>query len=121
MLINLSNHPIEVWSKNQFNEALVLFTSIQDFPFPHIAASSSKKEVYNLARKYYSICKRILSKSSDKHNAVHIMGEHTFVFYLVTILKKHNIKCIASTTTRISKQIGSEKTSLFNFVKFREY
>lgn len=121
MLLNLSNHPIETWSKNQLNEALDLFSSIQDFPFPQIAATASKNEVYNLARKYHSICKRILSESSDKNNAVHIMGEHTFVFYFVTLLKKKNVKCIASTTERNAIEYSGKKISHFNFVKFREY
>ena len=121
MLLNLSSHPFVSWSKKQINRAVVLFSSIQDFPFPQIDANASKKEVYNLAQKYSYICKRILSESPDKNNAIHVMGEHTFVFYLVTLLKKKNIKCIASTTSRNSKQFGKEKLSVFGFISFREY
>jgi len=121
MLLNLSNHSIENWSETQLNHSNNLFSCVQDFPFPQIDATASKKDVYNLARKYSSICKRMLSESSDKNNAVHIMGEHTFVFYLVTLLKKKNIKCIASTTSRNSKQNGKEKLSVFSFISFREY
>jgi len=121
MLLNLSNHPSINWSKKQLLHSKDLFASVLDLPFPIIAPNAAKKEVYNLARKYASLCKKLLSKSLDKKNAVHIMGEHTFVFYLVTMLKKQKIKCVASTTSRNSKQNGSEKLSLFNFVKFREY
>lgn len=121
MLLNLSNHPTTLWSKKQLSNSKNLFASVLDLPFPVIEPTASKKEVYNLARKYSSICKRMLSESLDKKNGVHIMGELTFVFYLVTMLKKDKIKCIASTTGRNTRQKGSVKLSLFNFIKFREY
>lgn len=121
MLLNLSNHPTEHWSKKQLSNSRDLFSSVIDLPFPIIDPNAAKKEVYNLARKHSSICKRMLSKSLDKKNAVHIMGEHTFVFYLVTILKKEKIRCIASTTSRNSQQKGNEKKSIFTFISFREY
>ena len=121
MLLNLSNHPSSNWSQKQLLNSKDLFLSLHDLPFPVIAPKSTKNEVYNLARRYASMCKRLLSKSLDKNNAVHIMGEHTFVFYLVTLLKKEKIKCIASTTSRNSQQNGNEKKSIFTFISFREY
>ena len=50
------------------------------------------------------------------------MGEMTFVFRMVKLLKRRKIKCVASTTERnvIEHEDGS-KTFHFEFVQFREY
>jgi len=49
------------------------------------------------------------------------MGEMTFSFRLVQKLKSAGILCIASTTERITEQIGDTKTSRFEFIQFRPY
>ncbi|MGQ9799960.1 MAG: hypothetical protein ACUVRG_11875, partial [Ignavibacterium sp.] len=59
--------------------------------------------------------------SSDKFNAVHLMGEFTFVYNLVNLLKKKNIKVIVSTTDRIVEESDGKKIVIFQFVRFREY
>ncbi|MGQ9848195.1 MAG: hypothetical protein ACUVQP_11950, partial [Bacteroidales bacterium] len=59
--------------------------------------------------------------SSDKFNAVHLMGEFTFVYNLVNLLKKKNIKVIVSTTDRIVEESDGKKIVTFQFVRFREY
>jgi hypothetical protein len=56
-----------------------------------------------------------------KPDAVHIMGEMTFTFALVNLLKEVGIKCIASTTKRNVEEIDGKHVSTFQFVQFREY
>jgi hypothetical protein len=63
----------------------------------------------------------IISNSKDTKNAVHIMGEMTFTFRLITVLKKAGIFCIAATTKRNVVQEGNAKISYFEFIQFREY
>jgi len=64
---------------------------------------------------------KILNNFSNQNNAVHIQGEFTFVFALVSLLLNHNIKCIASTTSRNVIEENGKKITEFQFVKFREY
>lgn len=121
MLINLSNHPISVWSKKQLSAAEKKYTQIIDLPFPLIPPEDSKYSINRKAESYKKKCVKILSASKDKNNAVHIMGELTFTVAVVNLLKQNNIMCIASTTRRVAVQNDNSKTSYFKFVKFREY
>ena len=88
-------------------------------PFPQIAPNASDDELEKLALDYVQ---RIVSLAESKDITVHIMGEMTFTFMVVTRLKELGIKCIASTTERntIFNPDGT-KLSEFSFVKFREY
>lgn len=49
------------------------------------------------------------------------MGEMNFTYALVSKLKAHNIRCVASTTKRETVEENGVKISKFNFVRFREY
>lgn len=49
------------------------------------------------------------------------MGEMTFTYALVNLLKDAGIKCIASTTKRNVEEIDGKQVSTFQFVQFREY
>lgn len=121
MLINLSNHPSNQWSDKQFKSATKKFKSVYDLPFPHISPKANSKQVIGKARKYYEKVLKIIKSSKDKSNAVHLMGELTFVYQLTQMLKKKNIKVIASTTDRIVEEKDGKKIVIFNFVRFREY
>lgn len=121
MLINLSNHPTSQWSTKQLNTALKKYKSVFDLPFPQIPPRASEEQVEKIGNSYVKKCKAIISKSSDKHNAVHIMGELTFCFAVISKLIKAGVKCVASTTTRNATQVNDSKISKFEFVKFREY
>jgi hypothetical protein len=121
MLINLSNHPSNQWSGKQFKAATKKFKSVYDLPFPHISPKANSKQVELKAKKYYEKILSLLKSSKDKSNAVHLMGEMTFVFQLTQVLKKNNIKVIASTTDRIVEEKNGKKIVTFNFVRFREY
>jgi len=121
MLINLSNHPLSQWSSNQLNTALKKYKAIVDIPFPQISPNASALQIKKKAAVYLAKCIKLISKSSDKHNAVHIMGELTFTYSYVTLAKLKNVICIASTASRNVKEEKHSKTSYFNFIKFREY
>jgi len=116
MLLNLSNHPSAQWPENQLHTAEQKFADIYDLSFPNIDPSWGTSEIEKLAEKYLAL---ILEK---KPNAVHIMGEFTFTFALVSRLQKRDLSCIASTTERIVEETSDGKLkNTFQFIRFREY
>lgn len=124
MLLNLSNHPSAQWAQGQKKTALALFGRVADIAFPAIDPDADDDVIKNLAAKYASLCLKTLAeqKQDNENNAIHIMGEHTFCFTLVSLLQKEGITCIASTTRRMAQENEKgQKISVFNFVKFRPY
>ncbi|RCK71572.1 MAG: hypothetical protein IGBAC_0118 [Ignavibacteriae bacterium] len=121
MLINLSNHPKDKWSEKQIITAIRKYKSVYDIQFPNISPKASSKQVRLKTKKYLEKILKLIKNSNDKYNAVHIMGEFTFVFNLVNLLKKNNISVVASTTERIIEEKDGKKIVTFNFVRFREY
>jgi hypothetical protein len=115
MLINLSNHPSANWSEKQINVGITQYGQIIDLAFPQIDPESSDEEIEILVAKY-------LHKTVSLHpKAVHIMGELVFTFKLVNRLKSVGIVCVASTTYRNTIEKNGTKTSVFEFVQFRDY
>jgi hypothetical protein len=121
MLINLTNHPTKNWSDKQSKIAVSEYSQIQDLPFPDINPNASNSDIFSLVEKYFDEIQKILNNFSNQNNAVHIQGEFTFVFALVSLLLNHNIKCVASTTSRNVIEENGKKITEFQFVKFREY
>lgn len=118
MLINLSNHPLERWCPQQLNAAKC-YGEIIDLPFPDINPEASEKEIKKIADDYV---KKILELEMHSHITVHIMGEMTFTYMVVSQLKAIGIECIASTTERNAEDISNgRKISDFGFVRFRSY
>jgi hypothetical protein len=116
MLLNLSNHPSASWPENQIKIANKEFGEIQDMPFPHIDPLADEASIEDLAKQYLD---RILDLEPK---AVHLMGELTFSFKLVGLLKFHSITCLASTTHRTTVNLhDGTKISKFEFVRFRAY
>jgi hypothetical protein len=115
MLLNLTNHPSIQWPEKQYNHALELYQKVVDLPFPQISPDLDSASLDMLVEEYE------LKIRHTAPSVVHIMGEMTFTFRLVQKLKSIGIPCIASTTARITEQIGEVKTSKFEFVQFREY
>lgn len=115
MLLNLSNHPSKLWADKQHTIALEKYHKILDIPFPIIDPNMNDTALDNLVADYEQ-------KIINLHPiAIHIMGEMTFVYRLVSRLKPLGIECIASTTERIVQEQEGIKTSFFNFVQFRNY
>lgn len=116
MLLNLSNHPSSGWTTKQRQAALDEFGGIEDLSFPPISPHASLADVQELCRTY------IKEISARKPQAVHIMGEQTFCFHLITRLRRKNIPCIASTTERLVQTLpDGKKLTGFSFVQFRSY
>jgi hypothetical protein len=115
MLINLSNHPATRWTETQLAAAVNTYSTVTDMPFPNIPPAMNSAELDELTAEYL---KKILDKDPQ---SVHIMGEMTFTFRLVLILKKMKIPCIASTTNRTVEEKDGKKIVQFEFVQFREY
>lgn len=125
MLINLSNHPSEKWSSVQKTDAINQFSEIADITFPHIDPEADENYIVELAKSYRDECINLFKEKSVnkyKDNGIHIMGEFTFTYALVNLLLNEGIKCLASTTKRIIKELDTNKSEVtFEFVRFREY
>ena len=117
LFVNLSNHPSSAWGDRQ-REAAEAIGEIRDLDFPQIAPDASEEEVQGLAAEY--AC-RIGELAAEAEVTVHVMGEMTFVYALVSMLRGRGIRCVASTTQRKVEEHDGVKTSVFAFVGFREY
>ena len=118
MFINLSNHPSAGWGQQQL-EAARLYGEIVDMPFPNVDEQATEAEIMLLADGYLNTIK---SKGSAQDLTVHIMGEQTFCYALISKLQKEGIRCVASCTehdTYFNEQ--GQKMSTFHFTRFREY
>ena len=116
MLLNLTNHPSTQWGAKQLAAATEQYSSVEDMAFPSIAPMSSSDEVEALARTY---AEQIAAR---KPQAVHLMGEMTFTCYLVALLQRAGIACIASTSERVVlEEANGKKTIVFDFQQFRAY
>ena len=113
MLLNLSNHPSTSWSPAQLAAA---GGNVVDLAFPQVAPDGDEAYIESLANDYYNKI-----EAMPNIEAVHIMGEMNFTYSLVSKLKAHNIRCVASTTKRETVEENGVKISKFNFVRFREY
>ena len=116
MLINLSNHPFDRWGEDQ-KAAAAVFGECRDIPFPPIPADFDAARVAELAEKYAA---GIMDLDGDI--TVHIMGEQTFCFALISRLLKKGIPCIASCTERdVTTLPDGSKQVRFHFSRFRPY
>lgn len=121
MFINFSNHPSTFWSEHQKVEAS-RFGEIVDVQFPLVPPNASEKVIEELANEFTERITRISSTVSPEEVTIHAMGEMTLCFRIVNKLKQEGYTCVASTTRRVSReQPNGEKTSLFTFVRFRQY
>jgi len=118
MLINLSNHPVDTWKKEQL-DAAAGFGEIVDIPFPAVDENGDESYIKELRNEFLL---KIRTISEDKPCAIHIMGEHNLTYSLVRSLNDYGYTCLASTSHRIvvDNPDGS-KTVIFEFRRFREY
>ncbi|MDG7000268.1 MAG: hypothetical protein JRN15_14285 [Nitrososphaerota archaeon] len=129
MLINLSNHPLSAWSDAQRQTAQEEFGLLVDLPFPAVSADATLQEVGQKVEEYIPLCRGMFDDYfqtagiADKtRNAIHIMGEFTFVYAFVNRCRELGLICVASTTERVvSNNPDNSKTTYFNFVQFRPY
>ena len=118
LLLNLSNHPYSVWDEKQ-REAARMYGSCIDMEFPKVSSEMSSEELDKLVEEYEQA---ILNYATDHVVTVHIMGEMTFCFRLITRLQGKGIQCIASCAERDVVEHDNERIkSVYNFTRFREY
>ena len=115
MLLNLTNHPSSDWAEKQYNHAIELYKEVVDLQFPQINPNATSDEVELLVEDYENRIRKI------NPMAVHLMGELVFTFRLVKKLQKIGMACVASTTKRNTIENNGLKTSVFEFVQFREF
>ena len=116
MFINLTNHPSSGWSEEQLKAARQ-YGEVVDISFPNIEPYFTSKDISELADDVVESIKLL-----DSHLVVHVMGEMTLTYAVVSRLKALGVTCVASTTERIVKMMpDGKKVSDFKFVQFREY
>jgi len=121
MLINLSNHPSSTWSPIQLQTARDKFGDITDILFPEINPEWDDAQIAELAQTYY-LRIREMAEETDAVQVVHLMGEYTFCYALVSLLKEAGIQVVVSTSKRQSvMHEDGTKTIKFDFVRFRNY
>lgn len=118
LLINLSNHPSANWGARQ-REAAEMYGEIEDMTFPAIPPEAGEGEITDLAEEYVA---RIEERAETRDVTVHIMGEMTFCYAVITRLQSLGIPCLSSTTRRqITEAADGVKEVHFDFETFREY
>ena len=119
MFINISNHPVESWSKKQRQEA-EKYGRITEIPFPVIKMEMSSSEIDHLVDDYFEKVK------AYRYPVVMVQGEFIFAYRLVSRLKSNGIKALSSRSERkvkesLLKDGTVEKSAIFNFKGFMEY
>lgn len=119
LLVNLSNHPYKDWSEDQ-KKAAKKYGDVQDMAFPEIDPAMKidkiKKEIAAAQ------IDEIKNMCKERRVTVHIMGEMSYTFYVVSQLKAFGIRCICSTSERDTEDLGGgEKKVSFHFKRFRDY
>lgn len=119
LLVNLSNHPYKDWSEDQ-KKAAEKYGEIQDMAFPEIDPAMKidkiKKEIAAAQ------IDEIKNMCKERRVTVHIMGEMSYTFYVISQLKAFGIRCICSTSERDTEDLGGgEKKVSFHFKRFRDY
>lgn len=118
MLINFSNHPQNEWTKEQIDTATEQYGGIVDIPFPDVDPKASFPDVQKMSES----CVIKLQPLVNVGDVVHIMGEHTLTFMIVSRLKSLGIRCIASCTERICRRDeNGDIVRSFAFRQFRPY
>ncbi|MBR2214451.1 MAG: CRISPR-associated protein [Selenomonadaceae bacterium] len=119
IFVNHTNHPSTYWSEPQLTAARA-YGDIMDVPFPNIPPDYSPQEVRRLAQKYFAVICDL------KPAAVLCQGDFSYTFAMVNMLKEAGIVTLAATSQRIVTEAktpggSTQKVSLFEFVRFREY
>lgn len=99
-----------------------LFGNVVDVDFPLIDPAWDGPKVKETAREYFHRCQSLLHKvNQTEENAIHLMGEMTFVYHFLCFAVEHGTRCVASTSRRIVRQNGQGKEVYFRFEQFRDY
>lgn len=119
LLVNLSNHPYKDWSEDQ-KKAAEKYGEVQNMAFPEIDPAMKIDKI----KKEIAVAQidEIKNMCKERRVTVHIMGEMSYTFYVVSQLKAFGIRCICSTSERDTEDLGGgEKKVSFHFKRFRDY
>lgn len=118
LFLNLSNHPCSSWTAEQLAAARE-FGDIMDLPFPQVAPDAAEEEIGRLAGEQVAL----IRKYAAEHDVtVHVMGEMSLTYSLVSRLTALGIRCVCSTSYRVVRDEGDGKRLVeFHFNKFRSY
>lgn len=116
MLLNLSNHPSSQWSKAQL-VAAEEYGDIIDLPFPAIDPSASEADIVALADIFYQ---QVKSLGGVEDLTIHLMGEFSFTYALLSRLRQEGYTCVVSTSARNVVMRDDVKEVIFEFVRFRK-
>lgn len=118
LFINLSNHPSAGWTAEQLSAAQE-YGEVVDMPFPQVAPDATEDDITKLADEQAD---KIRQLAADAETIVHVMGEMSLTYRLVSRLTALGIRCVCSTSYRIVKEEGDGKRLVeFHFNKFRSY
>lgn len=118
LLLNLSNHPYADWDDVQ-KQAALSYGECRDMPFPQIDPTIDTKQIIQMADEYVG---KIEELSHQYNLTVHVMGEMSFTYRVVTRLTALGIRCICSTSRRDTYiNDKGDKVVSFNFRRFRDY
>lgn len=117
--LNISNHASANWSAKQMAEAEKYGTVI-DMAFPCVNADATEEEIASLSEEIFEKAMKY------EPRAVMCQGEFTLSYRLISLFLKSGVKCLAACTERKSDDRTfpdgtAVKTSVFEFVRFREY
>ena len=116
MLINLTNHPSALWTKEQ-REACSGFDGIMGMEFPSVDPAWDEDDI---ARAADDICRHLTGIKGVE--AVHVAGEHTLTVAIVARLLKVGTRCLTSTTERNSVDTPDGRIiKTFRFVRLEDY
>ena len=122
IFINLSNHPLEGWSKSQLNAARTISPILVDLSFPAVPPTATTQEVRANALNLVTIVENIAKDNHAEDIHVMIQGEFTLVHNFVNAAKDVYIKCYAATSKRETTiDHENQKISRFTFVQLRQY
>ena len=91
---------------------------VVNIPFPEVSPYDGAEVISSKAKQFG----QELINKIESDDVIHIMGEHTFMFALVSYLLERGVRCVASTTSReVEYNETGDKISQFHFVSFRDY
>jgi CRISPR-associated DxTHG motif protein len=121
--VNLSNHPVATWPKEQAAAALALgLGTPADLHggMPTVPPTATEDEVDGMAR---DLADRALRQGA---RGAHVAGDFTLTMALVRELQRRGVRCFAATSERLVSNEehgpeGAQATREFRFVRWREY
>ena len=117
--VNFSNHPSCHWCCKQISAA-EKWGAIKDVQFPNLNPEATREEILELAQKCV--------EDIMKHHPLAVMcqGEFTLAYMVIDLLKAQGITVVAACSQRVTTETyvnekETRKSTIFEFVQFREY